>query len=160
MSQRAAGCSWISLSMKVSKPPFSAASSSQSTVCEARAATSTPPCHTVWPVASRLTTSSSSISMTSRVSERNAGMADAMNRSPSPMPITSGHSRREATRRSGSFTWATTKAKWPPRRGSTSRTAAARSPRYSRAIRFGTTSVSVSEWKTTPRSCSSPRSSR
>ena len=86
-------------------------------------------------------------------------MADAMKRSPSPTPITSGHSRREATSVSGSATWAATKAKWPPRRGSTARTAAARSPSYSRAMSFGTTSVSVSEAKTTPASCSSERSS-
>ncbi len=77
-------------------------------------------------------------------------MADATKVSPSPTPITRGHSRRVATSRPGSATCAATKAKWPPSRGSTACTAATRSPRYSLAMSCGTTSVSVSEANTTP----------
>ncbi len=86
-------------------------------------------------------------------------MAEATKRSPSPTPMTSGHSRRAATSVPGSATCAATKAKWPPSRGSTARTAAARSPWYARAISWGTTSVSVSEAKTTPAFCISERRS-
>ena len=40
-------------------------------------------------------------------------MAEATKRSPSPTPMTSGHSRRAATRVPGSATCTATNAKWP-----------------------------------------------
>ncbi len=118
------------------------------------------PFQIVTPPASSETTSSSSITTTSRVSRRKAGIAEATNCSPSPTPITSGHSRRAATSRPGSSAWIATKAKWPARSGRTERTAAARSPSYRSAIRCGSTSVSVSLRKTEPRSCSPAFSAR
>jgi hypothetical protein len=47
------------------------------------------------------TISPSWTSWTRRVSDRKAGMAEAMKLSPSPMPTTSGHSLRAPTRTSG-----------------------------------------------------------
>ena len=96
--------------MKVSKPPFSAASASQSTVAGSRE-TTVSPSRMVMAPASSTTISPVSISSVSRVSGRNAGMADAMNSSPSPTPTTMGHSRRAATRRPGSSADAATNAK-------------------------------------------------
>ena len=86
-------------------------------------------------------------------------MAEATKRSPSPTPITSGHSRRDATSRPGSVDVRGHEGEVAAQAREHRRTAATRSPRYSRAMSCGTTSVSVSEAKTTPRFWSSERSS-
>jgi hypothetical protein len=96
--------------MKVSKPPFSAASASQVTSSDSReiglpsvSVIRTPP-------ASISTISPFSIGTAVLVSARKAGIAEARKVSPSPTPATRGHSLRAPSRRSGSSACMATKA--------------------------------------------------
>ena len=102
VSRIAAGCSNISLSMKCSKPPFSAASIDQSTsvTSRSRGEPSTPVMTT--PSACRSATSPSSRKMTRLVWASSAATSDARKLSPSPMPTIRGTLRRAPTRRLGS----------------------------------------------------------
>ena len=88
--------------MNVSYPPFSAVSSSQSTVSTARSNSSPAGVVIVTPSGRSTTISSLSKNCTRRVCARKAGTAEATNCSPSPRPTISGHSRRAPTSVSGS----------------------------------------------------------
>ena len=97
--------------MNVSKPPFSAVSSSQSIVSMARSCDTPSLSRTSTESARTTTISPFSMNWTRRVWARNAGTADAMNASSSPRPTTSGHSRRAPTSTSGSSSAIATNAK-------------------------------------------------
>ena len=95
--------------------------------------------------------------MASRVNSMNAETSEARKFSPSPIPTTSGELRRAATRRPGSSALTATSVNAPDSRWQAARMASARSP-VSASVdsrRCATTSVSVSEVMTTPRSASS-----
>src|SRR4051795_9061186 len=115
VSATASACSWISLSMNVSKPPFSAVSSSQSISTTSRESSSPSGVRNCVPSGVMTTSSPFSMYWTLRVWARKAGIAEARNVSPSPRPTTSGHSLRAPTSTSGSSRRMATKAKWPAR---------------------------------------------
>ncbi len=102
VSARASGCSWISFSMKSSKPPFCARPVSQSTVIGA--GSTGLPSKSVIDVPSGVnsTTCPSAMGTTVRVRSSTAGMSDASIASPSPSPTTSGEDSLAPTIRSGS----------------------------------------------------------
>ena len=108
VSATARGCSWISLSMKCLKPPFSAGTASSrcgavggSPCSPARSSISTP-------AAVSTAISPSSRNITLRVCARIAGMSEATKFSPSPRPSTSGEAFLAATIGSGSLSRMTT----------------------------------------------------
>ena len=88
--------------MNVSNPPFSAVSSSQSTVSTARSSSSPEAVVIVTSSGVSTTISPFSTYCTRLVSARNAGTAEATNCSPSPRPTIRGHSLRAPTSTSGS----------------------------------------------------------
>ena len=88
--------------MKVSKPPFSAVSSSQSISTISRSSSVPSGSTNVVPSGVISTISPFSMYWTRRVSRRKAGMALAKKVSPSPRPTISGHSLRAPTSVSGS----------------------------------------------------------
>ncbi len=158
VSRIAAGCSWISFSMKSSNPPFCARATSHST---SKGSTSTSlPSRSVTrtPSARTSTTWFSSIGRTVRVFWSTAGMSDARTFSPSPSPTISGEETRTPTMTSGSSSARTTSAYAPSSSRTVARTRSASEPSCS-SIRWATTSVSVSESRTWPRFSSPERRS-
>ena len=150
----AAGCSWISFSMKSSKPDFWACATSQSTVMGSRACGA--PARSVKAAPSRVisTTSPSSTGITVVVRSRSAGMSEASSVSPSPRPTTSGEDTFTPTSVPGSSTAQTTREYAPSNSATAARTATAseasgRSRSFS-STRCATHSVSVSEASVCP----------
>ena len=159
VSATAAGSSKISFSMKVAKPPFWAASASQSTWYGSRSTTA--PSASVTTTASGVisTTSSWPSSSASRVCSMKATTSEARKFSPSPRPTTSGLLRRAPTTTWGSRASTASSVKAPSRRRTMVRIASVTDlpPSTSRASRWPATSVSVSDWKMTPSAASSLR---
>ncbi len=152
----ACGWSWISLSMKCLKPPFSAWIGSQlrriggrSMAAPSAVDSSTPP------LLSRAR-SPFSRKTTSRVKLSSAAGSEARNCSPSPSPSTSGGPWRATTiSGSGDSTETAAKANIPSSSASDCRTAERRSPpSRCELIRLATTSVSVSEANSQPSAAS------
>ena len=146
VSRTAAGCSWISLSMKSGYPPFSAASRSQPT---SRPTSSTSrPDRSVMRTLPGRTSTTLSLSITKNWSARPwmAGMSEASSPVPSAWPAMSGEPRRAPTMSPGSSAWTTARANLPWTSARAARTASARpSPWCMRAAtRWASTSVSVS----------------
>ena len=102
VSATASACSWISLSMNVSKPCFSAVSASQSISTISRSSAAPAAVENSTSSGRNTTISSFSMYWTWRVWRRKAGIAEAMNCSPSPRPTISGHSLRAPTSSPGS----------------------------------------------------------
>lgn len=100
-------------------------------------------------------------SIADRVWAMNAETSEARKASPSPTPTTSGEFRRAPTTTSGASACTATSVNAPSRRRHTNRIASARSSHAenSSASRCATTSVSVSEASSCPRSANSARSS-
>ena len=105
-----------------------------------------------------MTISSFSIATARRVSARKAGIAEARKVSPSPTPATSGHSLRAPT------SWSGCRRAWRRRRSGRAARRRRRGPRRpgrrrsGAAIRWATTSASVSELNSCPSDSSRARS--
>ena len=150
VSRTAAGCSWISLSMKSGNPAFSAASSVQVTSI-GWAGTSFPSRSEIRTEPARISTTwPSEMGTNVRVRCMSAGMSEASMFSPWPSPTTNGDESFMPTIRSGSSTEVTTSAYAPVSCRATARTAPARSPSYASSSRWATHSVSVSDTRVWP----------